>query len=182
MIISQNKGLIGMFQCGDMVLYGIHGVCKIIGVERMKLGKTPAEYYALEPVDQPQSRYYIPTHNESAVAKLRPIITQAEFNEMVQSADIQDDLWIEDENQRKQCYSSLIASSDRAGLIRMVHTLYKHRAQLAEAGRKLHLCDETFLRNAEKLLDTEISLVMNIDHSEVKDYMQAVLSQEKDAK
>ena len=64
-----------MFRSGDQVLYGIHGVCNIIAVERKKIGGKSAEYYVLEPVDQVGTRFYVPTQNKTAVAKLRPILT-----------------------------------------------------------------------------------------------------------
>lgn len=165
-----------MFQCGDQVLYGIHGVCKIIDLETRKIDRKMIEYYVLEPVDQVGARFYIPTQNASAVSKLRPIITHNELDALLRSGDACADAWIADENQRKQHYRELITSGDRAALVQMIHTLHKHKEQQATAGRKFHLCDENFLRDAEKLLNTEFSLVLNIPQEEVRNYVQKAIS------
>lgn len=168
-----------MFRSGDQVLYGIHGVCNIIAVECKKIGGKPAEYYVLEPVDQVGTRFYVPTQNKTAVAKLRPILTQQELNDMLCSADVRNTVWIEDENQRKQRYSSLITGGDRAALVGMVHAIHKHKSQQAAAGRKLHLCDENFLRDAQRILGAEFSIVLNIGNHEVGKYVQDILGAEQ---
>lgn len=72
-------------------------------------------------------------------------------------------------------YRDLLAVGDRAALVRTVHMLHKRKAEQVTAGRKLHLCDENFLRDAERLLGTEFSLVLNIDHNEVGKYVQCTL-------
>ena len=167
-----------MFQCGDQVLYGIHGVCKIVDIERKKLSSKVSEYYVLEPLDQSSARYYIPTQNEAAVAKLQPILTPEELHKILHGAATQQDAWIEDENQRKQLYSNLITGADRAALVCMVHAIHKQKRLQAAVGRRLHLCDENFLRDAEKLLNSEFSLVLNIKPEDVGPYVKNILDAE----
>lgn len=161
-----------VYQCGDQVLYGIHGVCKIIAVESRKVDRRLVEYYVLEPVNQPDARFYIPTQNQAAVAKLRPMITQQELNDLLYADDARSGSWIPDENARKQYYKELITSGDRRALLQMVHTLHAHKKEQEAAGKKVHLCDQNFLRDAEKLLSSEFSLVLNIDQDEVGAYVK----------
>lgn len=164
-----------MYQCGDLVMYGIHGVCKILELEKRKVDRKYIEYYVLEPTDQPGARFYVPTQNEAAVAKMRPMLTQQELEAMLREKDTCRDSWIEDENQRKQYYRELINNGDRKALIRMVITLHKHKQELLDAGRKFHLCDENFLRDAQKLIGSEFSVVLNIGQDEVGSYVQSVI-------
>lgn len=159
-------------------MYGIHGVCRILDLEQRKIDRKNIEYYVLEPIDQPGARFYVPTQNEAAVSKLRPVITQQELNALLKDGDACTDVWIEDENQRKQYYRELICSGDRKALIRMVHTLHEHKTKLVAVGRKFHLCDESFLRDAEKLLSSEFSLVLNIRQDEVGTYVQNAMKTE----
>lgn len=164
-----------MFQLNDRVLYGIHGVCEIVDIETKRIGGKDAEYYVLQPIEQTGSKYYVPTQNQNAVAKMRPVLTQAQLHDLLRSAEIQNDAWIDDENQRKHCYSSLITSGDRVSLVRMVHAIHKRKAQLAAAGRRLHLCDENFLRDAEKVLGSEFSLVLDIAYDDVGNYVKSII-------
>jgi len=164
-----------MFQRGDQVIYGIHGVCKIIDLEVRSINRKKIEYYVLEPVEQPGSRFYIPTQNEAAVAKLRHLITPEELDELLNDDVVRADAWIPDENQRKQRYRDLINSGDRAALICMVHTLHKHKQTQLASGRKFHLCDESFLKDAIKLLNAEFALVLNMEQEKVGVYIQNAL-------
>ena len=166
------KGRQHMFCQGDQVMYGIHGICRILTLETKKVDRKAIEYYVLEPVDQPGARFYIPTQNPAAVAKLRPMITRQQIDALLCSEDARSGQWIADENQRKQYYKELIVSADRAALVRMIHTLHKHRQEQQAAGRKFHLCDENFLRDAEKLLSTEFAIVLGIAQDEVGDYIK----------
>lgn len=168
-----------MFQCGDRVLYGMHGVCEIVHIETQKINGKATEYYVLQPIEGSGSKYYVPTQNEKAVAKMRPILTEEQLYAMLHSADMQHDAWIEDSNQRKQHYSSLIASGDRAALVRMVHAIHKHKEELSAAGKRLHLCDENFLRDAERLLGAEFSLVLNIRYSDVGEFVKNIMETPK---
>lgn len=164
-----------MFQLGDRVVYGIHGVCSIIDIEQRIVNRSKVEYYVLNPLDQPDTRFYIPVHNQVAVAKLRPVLTREELDALLRSGEADQNAWISDENQRKQRYRELIGSGDRAALICMVRTLYKHKMDQIASGRKFHLCDENFMRDAEKLLSSEFSLVLGIPQNEVGEYIRSVI-------
>ena len=164
-----------VYQVGQKVIYGIHGVCCITAVEVKCSGKEKKEFYCLEPVEQPGTVFYVPTANPAAVAKLRPILTVAEFEELITTQKERKVIWIEDENQRKQRYRELISQNDRGELISMVSALYRHKRQQEECGRKFHICDENFLRDATRLLSSEFSLVLGISPGEVADYMKKML-------
>ncbi len=160
-----------MYNKGDRVIYGIHGVCNILDIEIRTVDRKKIEYFVLEPVEQPGSRYFVPTQNQAAVAKLRPILSRKELDKLISSKDADQDAWIADENQRKQHYRELINSGDRAALIAMVRTLHRQRSVQIAAGKKFHLCDENFLKDAEKLLSAEFALVLDIHPNEVGKYI-----------
>jgi len=166
-----------VLQLGDRVVYGIHGVCALVDIEQRTIDRKKADYYVLEPLNQPGSRYYVPTHNQIAVSKLRPLLTAQELEALLSCHDTQVDVWIADENHRKQRYRELINSGDRAALISMIRSLQEHKQAQLAAGRKFHLCDENFLKDAQKLLSSEFSLVLNIPPSEVGTYIQKRLSE-----
>lgn len=162
-----------VYQCGDQVLYGIHGVCSIVAVEMRCMEKKMVEYYVLEPVEGTGSRFYVPTQNEAAVAKLKSVLNEQQVRQLLASDAVRQDAWIEDEGLRKQRYKELIHSGDRAALVSMVHSLHCHRKQQTAAGRKFHLCDENFLRDAQKLLGSEFAIALQISESEVGDVVKS---------
>lgn len=161
-----------MFRIGEQVVYGSHGVCQVLEIESRTVDRRQAQYYVLSPNTQPSARFYVPTENPAAVAKLRKILSREELLALLQSSAAEQDCWIADENQRKQRCRELLNSPNRAELLSMVGTLHRHREAQLAAGRKFHQCDENFLRDAEKLLSSEISAVMEIPPEDVPEFLR----------
>lgn len=164
-----------MIQIGDRVLYGIHGVCTVIDTQIQVVNRKKMEYYVLSPLDQHSARFYVPTQNDAAVSKLRPVLSKQELEALLASEETHADRWIEDENQRKQCYRELICSADRTALIGMVRSLYKQKKKQLASGRKFHLCDENFMRDAQKILATEFTAVLGLTQTETMQYLNNML-------
>ena len=156
-----------MLQVGTQIVYGIHGVCTILDVETRRVDRKNVEYFVLEPRDQPGTRCYVPTQSQAAISKLRPILSKEELEALLSSEIIQSDIWISDENKRKMKYKELISNCDRAALISMIRLLVDHKQKQLESGKKFHLCDDNFLRDALKLLSSEYSFVFEIPQNEV---------------
>ena len=162
-----------MYQIGQKIVYGIHGVCCIVDLEEKKIDRKTICYFVLEPIDQPGSRYYVPSENQAALSKLRPLSTKEELQSLLTSP-LAENVWIPDENRRKQYYRELVSSVNLKAMIDMIRCLRLHRRQQMEQGRKFHQCDENFLRDAQKLLSTEITMVMGIPDDQVDTYLQTV--------
>lgn len=167
-----------MYQVGDQVVYGIHGVCRVIDQEEQVVDRKRVSYLVLEPIGQSGSKYLVPTHSQVAMSKLKPMLTREELEAMLTSDEVCVDGWIRDEGQRKQTYRELITSGDRVRLMCMVRSIYRHKAVQAAAGKKCHLSDDNFLRDAEKLLIGEVSVVLNMDAEEAKVYLRSYLKEE----
>lgn len=165
-----------MYQVGDQVLYGVNGVCSIVAREHRNVDRRRVEYFVLEPIHQPEARFYVPTQNPAAVKKLQHILTVPELEALLSSEQAHQNMWIPDENQRKLRYKELINGYDRAALLSMIGTLYHHRQLQVQAGRKFHQCDENFLRDAQKLLESEFSLVLNISQDQIESYIKSRLN------
>ena len=131
-------------------------------------------YYVLAPMGQAVSRYYVPAENQAALAKLRPLASKEELSELL-SSPLRKEIWIPEENRRKQYYRELVASVDLKSMVDMIRYLRLYRQQQLEQGRKFHQCDDNFLRDAQKILSTEVALVMQMPAEQVKAYLEDVL-------
>lgn len=167
-----------MYQIGALVVYGIHGVCRVADLEERTVDRRKVVYLAIEPLEQEGTRFLIPAHNPAAMAKVRPLLTKEELDAMFASPQTNTDGWIREENQRKQFYRELISSGDRIRLMQMVRTLYRHRAEQGAAGRRVHMCDENFLRDAEKLLTGEIAVVTGTSPEEAKKLLRSKVKED----
>ncbi len=160
-----------MFHVGENVVYGMHGVCVVSGNESRKIDNRTVVYYVLEPLSQPGAKYYVPTQNPAALAKVRKMISRHDLEELLNSKSVRRNCWIDDENRRKLRYRELITSGDREALLQMVYTLYQRKEALASAGKRLHQCDENFMSDAQKILSDEFACVLEMPVQSVGKYI-----------
>ena len=161
-----------MYQVGEYVIYGVQGVCRILGTEKQLVKGKRTEYLVLEPLDRGASKFYLPTQNPSAMDKLQPTLSRQQMEELMNSDAIQEECWIREDNQRKLRYRELMATGDRISLLQMLAAVYRHKDEQSAAGKKFHQCDDNFMRDTEKLLCSEISLVMELDLKESREYLR----------
>lgn len=164
-----------MYQCGQLVVYGSHGVCRVLPHQEKIIDRKPVQYYVLEPLEQPGSRYFVPMGNPTALARLSSLLTPQQLDALLEEQRQKPYHWIPEENRRKQYYRELLGSGDRGAMVAMVRTLHRHRKMQQEQGKKFHMCDENFLREAERLLSAEFSLVLQLDKSQVEAYIRQKL-------
>jgi len=167
-----------MYQAGDKVIYGIHGVCIVADLEKKTVDGKQVTYLVLEPPGQPGSRFLVPTHNTAAMGKVRPMLSREELEDLLSSDAVKQDAWISEEGRRKQHYRELITGSDRQLLAQMVCSLYRYRRAQTAAGKRIHMCDENFLRDAEKLLSGEIAVTLEIPSGEALKYLRNKLKED----
>lgn len=167
-----------MYQIGDQVVYGMHGVCRVADIENKIMDQKPVTYLVLEPVGQEGARYLVPTHNAMAMGKVHALMSREDLMSLLVSEFVRRNVWISDEGRRKQSYRELITGGDRPLIMQMVATLYRHRRELAASGKKFHMCDENFLRDAEKLLCSEISVILDISVNEAKEFLRKKLKED----
>ena len=160
-----------MYQVGDTVLYGAEGVCLIDGIADKDFGGEKRAYYVLKPVHQDGATYYLPVGSQAANLKMRRVLSAPEIYELIRIMPDESEIWIEDENQRKLKYKEIIQSGDRLEIIKLIKTLYLHREELKEEGKKFHLCDERLMKDAAKLLYDEFAHVLNILPEEVQPFI-----------
>lgn len=156
-----------MFAVNDIILYGLNGACKITDITKREIGGRTVEYYVLRPIYSNASTIFVPTNNENLTSRMRQVLSAAEIHALIQSMPQEKSVWIEDENQRREAYKEILSNGDRQELIRLIKALYLHQKELQQIGRRLHISDERFLKDAERLLYDEFALVLSIKPEQV---------------
>ncbi len=160
-----------MYKINDTILYGAHGACRFEGLIRRQFNGIQNDYYVLKPVSGDNSTIYVPVRNEKLVGKMRPVLSEEELRALIKQIPAEDSLWIENEQERKEKYHSILSSGDRLGLVRIIKGLYFHQKEQKAKGRKLHSVDEHFFKEAEKILYDEFALVLHIEPEEVLPFL-----------
>ena len=157
---------VGMFSVGQLVLYGTNGVCRVDEITEKHIGNVKMEYYVLKPVTSAASTLYVPTSNEQLVGKMRGVLTRDEIKEVLSNKPEAGE-WIESKQERTDFFKSVVSNGDCAALIGMIRQISFHRDRQLADGKRLHLSDERFLKEAEKMICEEFSMVLGIDRDKV---------------
>lgn len=156
-----------MFCVNDTVVYGSNGVCKITDItDRPVAGKT-SKYYELTPVYMNNSTFLVPVENENLTAKMLSLLSESEVKSLLDSVKNADTFWIDNDNERVKKCREIISGCDHAQLLSLIKSLYVHKKEKADAGKKFHIVDERLLKDATKLLFDEFAFVLGITPEEV---------------
>jgi len=166
-----------MFNEGDAVIYGMNGVCRIQSIETRDFGGEEKEYYILTPLSDENCTIFVPVEGEIA-AKIKCILTSTEIHELIAGVADEESIWIEEDEPRRVRFKAILAGGDRGELFALIKTLFIRAKNLESQGKKMHMADDQFLRNAEKILYGEIAHVMGISEEEVLPFIMGELGEE----
>ena len=157
-------------------MYGTFGICRIESIEKRDLTGEEQEYYILKHTNSDKNIFYVPTNNETAVSKMRPVCSKADVDDLIAHMNAEKTIWIDNNIMRKEEYSRIIKEADKKEIIRLIKTLYLHRNELAKCGKKLCSSDENYLSIAENMLFEEFAYALDIDKGEVVGYIEKHIS------
>lgn len=161
-----------MYNVGNMVMYGAFGICKITAIEKRDFTGEEQEYYILKHINSDKNIFYVPTDIEEALSNMHHICSKAEADELISHMNSEEQIWIDNDIRRKEEYSRIIKGADKHEIIRLIKTLYLRRKELDKSGKKMRSADENYLNLAENMLFEEFAYVLDIDRSEVVEYIK----------
>lgn len=160
-----------MFKVNDVVVYGAQGVCEIVGIDEQRIDGMNKQYFVLKPKGDAAATFYVPTWNEKALAKMRKVLTKNDVDALIDSMPSKRPAWIANENERREAYRKILAGGDHAAIISMIQALYFHKKEREAEGKRLHMSDEHFMKDAEQLLYNEWQYVLNVDKAGLMAYI-----------
>ncbi len=168
-----------MFEKGELIICGGHGVCRVIDITDNPIDRMDKKrkYYLLEPVFEKASTIYTPVDNEKII--MRRIMNREEAQKLIEHIKEIDVVWVQEEKRREQTYKDAIRTYDSRSLVQIIKTLYQRKRVRINEGKKVLSSDEQYLRKAEELLYSEMSLALSIPKDQVEAYIkEAVKKQE----
>jgi len=171
-----------MYETNEFVLYGAHGVCEVAEITEKELNGSAVEYYVLKPVYDPNSTIFVPLHNAKLTDKMRYVLSAEEIYELIQEMPDENTIWIEEESKRREQYKKILEVGDRKGLVCLIKTLYLRQQKLKEGGKKLHMAEDRFMKDAEKMLFEEFAHVLTIERDQVLPFIMDQMEEKVQAK
>lgn len=151
-----------MFNVNDVIIYGTQGVCKIVDIEEKTVNRTKKVYFVLKPINDNGSTIFAPTDNEHILKKMRRLLSEEEIHKLIDSMPDENAVWVANENERKELYRQILASGDHLELIKMIKAIYAHKKEREAEGKRLHMSDERFFKDAEQILYNEFQYVLKL--------------------
>ena len=156
-----------MFRINDVVVYSLHGVCRITEIKEMEFAGERRLYYTLVPVFDERSTFFVPAENDFIGKKLKKPLTEKEIKTIFREASKQKPLSLAADTRRKDVYQKIIENGDREELMALLKMLYKRRRHQSETGKKQHLIDERYMKRAEDTLAEEFAFICGTDKNEI---------------
>lgn len=156
-----------MYKIGDVVIYGTEGICKIKDITEKRFEGNKIEYYILCPLKKAGETVYVPCRNEKIMSKMRAVLTEDGANQLLNKIPVVEEMWIENERERQRAYKDILLYGTSEDLMIMAKNLHLHQERQEERGKKLHVADERFLKDAEKMLIDELAYALGITNAEV---------------
>ena len=112
-----------MFNIGEYIVYGNRGVCEVADVGKMSMSAMDKDklYYTLVPVYARGSKIYSPVDNQKVA--IRPIISQQEANDLIDSMPSIGYVEDVDYKKREVIYKDAIRTGKCEELIKVIKTL-----------------------------------------------------------
>ena len=161
-----------MIAVGDVVHYGMDGVCEVAGIVEKKLGGQIYRYFELRPHFRKNVAVFLPVQNEQLLSRIRPVLSRDEVLTAVHELDKAESVWIEPDSARKEVFQTIIRSGDHKQLVSLIKTLYEQKLKMQEGGRKLRSADTAFLKDAERLINEEFAYVLGIQPGDVPAFIR----------
>ena len=168
-----------MFEVGEFIMCGGHGVCRVASITGNPIDKLDKKrkYYILEPVFEKGSTIYTPVDNEKVI--MRRILDEKEAKELIGKIPDIETVWIKEEKTREQMYKEAIRTYNCHSLVQIIKTLYMRRQDRVMQGKKVLSSDEYYLKKAEELLYSEISIALSIPKESVEGYINDEITKMK---
>lgn len=165
-----------MFNVGDIIVYGEHGICRVSAVGPLNLGGPGnRQYYTLRPYYHPELVIYAPIDNDRVV--IRPPVTREQAEQIVSELPEVPELEIPDEKSRESLFSQVQHGCDCRKLAGLLKTLYRRREQRQRKGRRVTSVDERYFRAAEDQLYGELAFALGMDRNQAPEYIRSCLGQ-----
>ena len=161
-----------MFEKDQLIMCGGHGVCRVVNITGNPIDRLDKvrKYYVLEPVFEKGSTVYTPVDNDKVV--MRRIMNKEEAEALAERITQIETVWIQEEKGREQMYKDAIRTYDCRSLVQIIKTLYLRKQDRLKEGKKVLSSDEQYLRKAEDLLYSEMSLALSIPKENVESYIK----------
>ena len=144
-----------MYQVGDYLMYGGHGMCKIDEVTIKTFSGKEKMYYVLHPVDHPDLTLFFPVDGD--VSKLKRMVSEDEARKLLEVFKKPAKAWIEKTTERNQRFNAIVQGENRKEIAELMNTLMRRKIELEKEGKKLAMQETKLLQQVSNIVFNELA-------------------------
>lgn len=165
------------YKVGERVIYGNYGVCEITKIEERPDFIDPSTittYYTLKSLNDRMGKAMIPANRMDQV---RYALTRKEARELIDNVPAIeiDDFFDEGRNVTEDHFAALLKTGELENLITVIKSMHVRIAKQTEMGKNPSAAYVRLEKDAKAKLYTELAFALNIEKSDVEDYITKVL-------
>ncbi|MDU7240377.1 CarD family transcriptional regulator [Clostridium sp.] len=154
-----------MFKKGDLILYSVHGICKVDDICEKTISHIKKQYYILHPINEKNLSISTPVDNDK-VAMLE-LLTKEEAQETLELFKNPGINWIEIDRERSEVYNEIIKQWNRREIVKIANTLMRTKIDLEKNGKKFHEKDKKMLLDIQSILFSELAFSLDTTSEEI---------------
>lgn len=164
-----------MYKQGDYVVKIPEGVCKIEYVGYLDIFgmKKDKEYYMLVPMNEKTSKIYVPV--DHAGERIRKVVSKEDAIQFIKSIPDINEKDISNEKMREQEYKTAILSGNNESIVSIIKLLYARKQKRIEQGKKTTTIDDRYFKQAEDMLFSELSFVLDVPKENMEQFIADTL-------
>ncbi|MEA1960976.1 MAG: CarD family transcriptional regulator [Bacillota bacterium] len=166
-----------MFKVNDYVVHGLTGVCQISDIKKDDYASNEETlYYILKPVYDMKMIIKIPVNNAKNL--MRPIITKEDVLSLIKMMPEIKPVSTDNERERAHYLKTALKLCENEERIKIIKTLFLEKKAKNAVGKKLTKTDEDIMNIAEKQLNEEFAIALNISTDEAASYIMKHITQQ----
>lgn len=154
-----------MFKIGDMVVYSVHGLSKIIDICEKTIAGETKMYYVLQPLEQPSLTISTPVDHQKGL--IFEMMKKDEAEKILQSFAEPGADWVSEVRQRMTKYHQKVKSGDRRQIAGVLNTLMRKNIEASKSKKKLYDQDRKLMETIQNILYKELAIVLNKSFDEI---------------
>lgn len=154
-----------MFKVGDLIIYSIHGICRVDDICEKIFQDVRKDYYILHPIEDNKLTISAPVDSDKI--NMLEIITEKEAEEVLESFKQPGIQWIDVDTIRNREYSEIVKRGNRREIVQVFNTLLKVKNKVEGNGRKFYGNDKDLFNNIQKILFGELAIALNSSFDEI---------------
>lgn len=167
-----------MFKVGDVVVYSVHGLCRINDICEKSIADETKMYYVLNPLDQPSLTISTPVENKGLIMEM---MDKEEAEDLLYSFAKPGAAWIHEVRKRISYYSETLKSGDRRQIAGVLNTLMRKHLEASMNNKRLYEQDRRLMENIQNVLFKELAMVLDKSLDEVYSLVEEMVMKQINA-